>query len=143
MLTQEDIKDVNNVFQSFIKEKYEWEVHCNLLDKDKSLSNDEKLEKQKKSISDIFNKYCTQKERKEGLPNIISYNIVTVEEEFIEEKITDIEEVTSNKVILSTERKDSLNSKYQYIFERKRGVWLIDSKKRYSNWKQKWIIESL
>ena len=33
--------------------------------------------------------------------------------------------------------------KEQFVYTRKGGVWLLDSKKRYSTWKKKWEVVSL
>ena len=119
-------------------------MFCNLLDKDKSLSTEEKIQKEKSYISDVFKKYCTIKERKEGLPNIISYDIIDEKDKPIEEKVLIVEEgATKYQAILKTEALDSLNSLFQYTFKKKGHKWFIDSKKRFSNWRNKWVIESL
>ena len=110
-------------FVSFYKAMNDWYLYCNSLDKDETLTYFEKTNKQKEEIKVIFDRYCTKRERKNGLPNNID----------MKERIA----------ILEVEIEDSLSSKYQYIFKNCRGEWLIDSRKRYSYWKKKWIIEAL
>lgn len=61
----------------------------------------------------------------------------------IQENILKIEECVTNKTILYSKREDTLQSEYQYVFIRKNSKWLIDSKKRYSQFKQKWVSASL
>jgi hypothetical protein len=61
----------------------------------------------------------------------------------IQENILRIEESVTNKAILYSKREDTLQSEYQYVFIRKNSKWLIDSKKRYSQFKQKWVSASL
>lgn len=143
MLAQEDLKAIAFTLNSFNEEMYKWEMYCNNIDSDKSFSTEEKLEKQKSMVSGIFNKYCTKKDRKEGLPNVISYPIIDGRDKPIEEEILSIEEIAENKAIVSTQKKDSLQSKLQYLLIKKKGNWYIDSKKRYSNWKKKWLAQSL
>lgn len=143
MLTQEDLKTIAFILNSFHEEMYKWEIYCNNIDSDKSFSAEEKLEKQKSMILGIFNKYCTKKERKEGLPNVISYPIIDGRDKPIEEDILSIEESSENKAIVTVQKKDSLQSKLQYLLIKKKGNWYIDSKKRYSNWKKKWLVQSL
>jgi hypothetical protein len=130
---------------AFLEEMNKWEQFCNEVERDDSLTFYEQSAKQQEAIHKIFDEYCTKKERKYGRPTTISYSIEDSDDcDIIEEKITNIEEKDSkNKVIVLTEQNDSLNSKYQYLLVKNKGIWLVDSKKRYSNWKKKWVIESL
>ena len=43
----------------------------------------------------------------------------------------------------SSKSNNSFCFKFKYRLKKCRGVWLIDSRKRYSCWKKKWIIEAL
>ena len=81
---------------------------------------------------------------KNGLPNIISYEVLSSEDEIPKMIVTSVNiDMKERIAILEVEIEDSLSSKYQYILKNCRGEWLIDSRKRYSNWKKKWIIEAL
>ena len=83
-------------------------------------------------------------ERKNGLPNIISYEVLSSEDDLPKMTVTSVNiDMKERIAILEVEIEDSLSSKYQYIFKNCRGEWLIDSRKRYSYWKKKWIIEAL
>lgn len=141
MITDEDKKGITNLIECFIQEMHEWEIFCQKVNEDKILIFDEKLQQQKSKVSAIFDKYCTKKERKFGRPTTISYG---GEYEPEKEKITAIEEHSKNKAIIYTATTDvGLPSKYQYGVVKKNEKWLLDTKKRYSSWKKKWVVESL
>lgn len=102
------------------------------------------LNKQKELVSKIFLTYCTSRERKYGRPTTISYgNEGSYEYDVNEEKITDIVEEGKNRIAVHTYREVPLRQKKQYIFLYSKGKWLLDSKKRYSVLKQKWLSDSL
>jgi hypothetical protein len=144
MLTEEDREKITCTLTSFIKSDNKWEDYCNLIDKDTSLSREQIFNRQKEKLVEIFEKHCTAKERVLGRPTSFSYSIRKPEDTFADEKIVTIEEGSSkNKAIVFTEKSDSLQSKYQYSLQKKGDVWLLDSKKRYSSWKKKWITEFL
>lgn len=131
-------------FVLFYKAMNYWYLYCNNLEDDETLTDLEITNKQKKEIKAIFDKYCTKKERKNGLPNIISFEVFSSEDDFPKMTITSINiDMKKRIAILEVEIEDALNSKYQYILKKCREEWLIDSRKRYSNWKKKWIIEGL
>ena len=131
-------------FVSFYKAMNYWYLYCNNLEDDETLTDLEITNKQKEEIKAIFDKYCTKKERKNGLPNVISFEVFSSEDDFPKITITSINiDMKKRIAILEVEIKDALNSKYQYILKKCREEWLIDSQKRYSNWKKKWIIEGL
>ena len=142
MLSEEDKKEIANVLVSFMEELHKWEKYCNVIDKDTALSNDDIFNAQKEKAVAIFDKYCTIKERKFGRPTTISYTTDISENDGISETIKNIEGCDApNKAIVETE--DENLFKYQYTIVKKKNKWLIDSKKRYSSWKKKWVTESL
>ncbi|WP_455589868.1 hypothetical protein, partial [Bacteroides rodentium] len=67
-MTQEDYNSICNTFQSFLKELYDWNIFCNKIEKDTSLSNDEIQRRQKSKIADIVTKHCTSKKRVQDIP---------------------------------------------------------------------------
>lgn len=141
MITEEDKKGIRNLVENFIQKMNEWETFCCKVDEDQTLSFDERFQKQKAEVVKIFSEYCTDKERKFGRPTTISYG---GEYEAGKEKIIEIEELNKSKAIVYTETIDvELPSKYQYGVVKKNGQWLLDTKKRYSTWKKKWLVESL
>jgi hypothetical protein len=124
----------------FLKEMYEWELFCNTIDQDTELTFEEKETKQKELIIKIFNKHCTQKDRPNGKPNVISYGTYIDEHE---EKILEIIQEKENRINVYTQGSTGEIGKYLYIFIKIKGEWLIDSKKRYSRLKNKWVIYNL
>ena len=145
MLTEKDRENIQSLVGSFIQRMNEWEKSCNLITQDKTLTFEEQFQKQKSLLIEIFQEYCTDKDRKFGRPTTISYgNEGSYEYNPETEKILEIENNDfKNKMIVITESEGALPSKYQYIVVKKKGKWLVDSKKRYSNWKKQWVIESL
>ena len=141
MFNENEKQEITNVLLAFFNELNEWEEYCNKIDKDKSLSFDEKYLKQKEEITLIFNKYCTKKERKFGRPNKISYSHEEIDN--VEIIISIQESQTKNKAIVETKENGSEPFLYQYILIKTKNIWQIDSKKRYSSHQKKWVIESL
>ena len=130
---------IQNLLLQFMQNMHEWEMMCNDIDKQRELSSEEQFNKQRELVSKIFLTYCTPRERKYGRPNTISYGGEgSYEYDVDEEKITDIIDEGKNRIVVHTYRE-----KMQYIFLLKKGKWLLDSKKRYSSWKQKWLSVSL
>ena len=145
MLTEKDREDILSLMGAFIQSMNEWEKFCNLIAQDKTLTFEEQFLKQKSLVIEIFQEYCTDKDRKFGRPTTVSYgNEGSYEYDPETEKILKIEDNDSkNKTIIITESAGVLPSKYQYIVVKKKGKWLLDSKKRYSSWKKQWMIEPL
>ena len=105
-------------FVLFYKAMNYWYLYCNNLEDDETLTDLEKTNKQKKEIKAIFDKYCTKKERKNGLPNVISFEVFSSEDDFPKMTITSINiEMKKRIAILEVEIEDALNSKYQYILK--------------------------
>jgi hypothetical protein len=129
ILTNETEKEVNELVKNFIKEMRDWEIFCNKISESKKYTFEEENNKQKERCKNIFDKYCTPKDRKQGRPNCISYGI---KGSFIyneTEKIIKIEQENKNKILVITNGEDEVD-KYMYIVFRKNGKWLIDGKKR-------------
>ena len=133
------IDKVNN----FLTEMHEWELFCIKNDTEKELTFDEKNIKQKEILIKIFEKYCTKKDRKNGKPNVISYGSYGGYVENWSEKIIEIIQDKESQISIYTQGPMDGIDKYVYIIVKYKGEWLIDSKKRYSRLKQKWVIENL
>lgn len=135
---------IQNLLLQFMQNMHEWEVVCNDIAKQNELSFEEQFNKQKELVSKIFLNYCTSRERKNSRSTTISYgNEGSYEYDIDEEKITDIVEEGKDRIVVHTYREVPMQEKKQYIFLFKKGKWLLDSKKRYSSWKQKWLSDSL
>lgn len=135
---------IRGLLLQFIQNMHDWEVMCNDIDKQGELSFEEQFNKKKKLVSKIFLTYCTSRERKYGRPTTISYgNEGSYEYDVNEEIITDIVEEGKNRIAVHTYRKVPIRQKKQYIFLYSKGKWLLDSKKKFSVLKQKWLSDSL
>jgi hypothetical protein len=124
----------------FLKEMYEWELFCKKVGQDTELTFEEQVSKQKELIIKILQKYCTQKDRLNGKPNVISYGNYIDEHE---EKILEIIQEKENRICVYTQGATGETGKYLYILIKIKGEWLIDSKKRYSGFKNKWVVYNL
>jgi hypothetical protein len=145
MITDKQKIEIQKRLSSFITKMNKWEIECNKIANNVTLAFEDQFQKQKELVEKIFEIYCTKKERKQGRPTTISYG---TDGSYIYdpklEVITNIEEtIDEKKVIVYTESKGDLPMLNQYLMVYKNQTWLIDSKKRYSNWKKKWVIESL
>ena len=139
-------QEIFDLLSSFINEMNKWEIKCSIIANDKTLTFEEQFNKQKKAVEEIFDAFCTKKERKQGRPSTISYGhddsyIYDPEKEEIIEIYTD--DKNSYKMFVETFREDPLDEKFQYILIKKEGRWLIDSKKIFDEDKNKWNNISL
>lgn len=129
---------IKELMNSFFTKMNLWEIYCKKVDENDTLSPEVQNSKQILKATDIVNEFLTLKERKRGLPNCISYGHTgSYKYNPNEEKIISIE-IEENKTTVLTERKKPTESSNKYILKKIKGKWLIDSKKRYSQWKKKW-----
>lgn len=131
-----------NRLSDFIKEMNAWEIECGRIE-DENIDEAEQFELQKNMLEDIFARYCTDKKRINGRPNTISYGEEgSFDYDPKEEKIIDTNE-EKDKILITTQREVPMKEQFVYTLIRNGGVWLLDSKKRYSTWKKKWEVVSL
>ncbi|MDR1451151.1 MAG: RhsIA family immunity protein [Helicobacteraceae bacterium] len=121
-------KSVNDLVKNFIKEMHCWEIFCNEIDKS-DLHYLEIEAKQREYVKNIFDKYCTQKDRKQGLPNCMSYGVNGSFRYNETEDIIKIEQENKNRILVITNGENEVD-KYMYIVLLINGKWLIDNKKR-------------
>ncbi len=141
-MKEEELK-IEQLVYSFFVEMNKWEKYCYKVDRDKSLSFEEQELKQIEKATEIVDKYFTKKERKMGLPNCISYGHEgSYRYNIEEEKITSIE-IEKNKATVTTQREKPMNEQYIYTLKSIKNDWRIDSKKRFSVGKEKWVNEIL
>jgi hypothetical protein len=132
------------ILKSFFQKMHDWELFCQETDQDNELTSGQKIEKQKEAIIKIFKEYCTDKERKNGRPNIIHYGgDGYFEYDPNEEKIIDYEQINKNKIIIYTERQTPMPQRFQYTVINKNNRWLIDGKKKANFENTKWMNRSL
>ena len=124
-----DLEIAKNVVVDFIKEMNLWEKECNNIEKEVSLSFQEKTERKKELLVKLFNKFCTNKKRTHGRPNVIDYGTNGYYEYDPDKEV--IEEVTeeNKKIIVITYRESPLKTKYMSILLKKGAYRLINSKK--------------
>lgn len=127
-----------------MKEMNQWEVFCDDIDTNETYSSDESFKLEKDRLVDIFDKYCTKKERKNGKPNVISYGLPpSYQYDLNTEYITSIEEVDKAKYLLYTKKGNPVRVEYSYTFKKVKDQWLLDSKKRKFLNEDKWSSISL
>jgi hypothetical protein len=140
-MDKEHENKINELVKNFIKEMNEWEIFCNKIFVIEEYTFDEKVEKIKDSCKKIFDEYCTQKDRKHGRPNIISYGS---EGSYIynekKKKIIKTEQINKNKILVYTLGEDKDLDKFIYVILNKNKKWLLDSKKKFSLTENKWEI---
>ena len=133
--------DKNRLFD-FIKAMNSWEKECNKIEEE-DIDETEQFRLQKQMLTDIFSEYCTERKRQNGRPNTISYGEEgSFEYDPEEERIITTNEC-ENKVLITTKRERPMQEEFIYTLLWKEGKWLLDSKKRYSRWKNKWEVVSL
>lgn len=137
------VDEVSVVVESFIKELHQWEILCNVIGQDKSLSYQEQFDLQKSALIDVFDKYCTKRVRKNGKPNVVSYGYGdSYDYDPSEEIITDVVVVSKVKCLVNTHRKNPLDESFQHTLVRDNDRWLIDTKKIHDDNKDKWVSVS-
>ena len=123
-------KNVCDVVKLFIEKMHQWEIECNTIALDNSLTFQEQFSLQKGNLLEIFDFLCTKKERKNGKPNTISYGS------------NGSYEYDPSKYVI-TYREDPLDEKFHYVLIESNGKWLIDAKKIYDESKDAWKSVSL
>ena len=142
--TMNEENQILEVINSFILEMNNWEKYCEVIYQDKSLSLEQQLELQKIKVQHIFEKYCTKKDRLLGRPNVISWGHEgSYDYDPLNEEISDVSFNGENQATVSSVQKLPMEQSFKYILKKRKGSWLIDSKKRYSERKEKWEIDSL
>ncbi|STZ77122.1 NTF2 fold immunity protein [Bergeriella denitrificans] len=109
-----------DVFICFMNEMYEWEsyaIDIGLVDN---------IEKHRKIVKNIFNKYCTSKDRKRGKPNILSASAIS-NYDLSTQPIYNIED-KDKKLIIYTKQTNKAENNFRYTLILRNGKWLIDKK---------------
>lgn len=140
MNNEENKEQLKVLVENFINQMNSWEKYCEELDNSTELSEAEKEELMKSKITSIFNQFCSNKDRKMGRPNYLSWGL---EGSYIynpnKEHITNIEIVNENKAHVYTHtEKGLIKEDHCYVCVYKSKHWLIDSKKRKWDSDTKW-----
>lgn len=135
---------IEKLVEDFIVEMNEWEKYCNKVEQDDTIEYETELKMQQKKAEEVFSKYCTKKDRKLGLPENISYGTEgSYEYDPEQEKVTNISIDSKTKATVSTFKEFPMKEEKKYFLKKVKDIWLIDSKKRYSEFKDKWVNVSL
>lgn len=138
-----DNNEIAVLLNEFFNQMNRWEKLCNELEDDNSLSNDDEEKIQRQKLKEIFDRYCTQKNRKQGRLNIISYGAEGSYEYNPKQELVRDVFIENNKAIVNTLREKPMEEKMRYSFKKVNDKWLIDSKERYSSYLEKWVSASL
>ncbi len=134
--------ELKQLIKGFITDMNKWEKYANEV-AGQNLPLDEEDELIISALRVVFEKYCTNRANnlKQGRLNCISYG---EENSFnYDPKQEIVKEVTiesnSKKAVVETYRENPLEQSKKYFLAYKKGVWLIDSRKVYSSYKEKWV----
>lgn len=101
------------------------------------------FEEYNKQYLPIFRAYCTVKERvyagkKDSFGSPQYLGIASADEITV-----DFKNERKAEVIFKTKTKEFGDTRYLFVVVKKKDGWKIDSYKRWSNWKQKWVNQIL
>ncbi|MEL4889730.1 RhsIA family immunity protein [Pectobacterium betavasculorum] len=92
-------------------------------------------------LNNIFNKWCTVKERKQGRQ--VSMKVSFPPDYDPEnDEILD-EDAVKNKTSITVQKHTGFKNKYRYTLHYKNDEWRVDKKERFSPVEDKWIKDSL
>ncbi|WMT16734.1 NTF2 fold immunity protein [Serratia fonticola] len=92
-------------------------------------------------LNEIFNKWCTVKERKNGRQVAMQ---VSSPPDYDPENDEIMEvEVVKNKASIVVQKHTGFKNKYRYTLQFKNNEWRIDKKERFSSSESKWIKDNI
>lgn len=119
----ETVEMARNVLINFIIKMNEWEMRCYpLLSEDDSEKAKVVL---KDELDEIFNKFCTVKERKQGRQKSLS---CSEPPEYSPSEEVLSSEINKNKAVFVTQQHTGFKNKYRYTLNLKNDEWRIDKK---------------
>lgn len=119
-----------DTFIYFMNEMHKWESYAT----DIGLANN--LDEHREIVRNIFNKYCTPKDRKRGKPNILSVSSIS-NYDLSTQPIYNIE-YKNKKTIIYTKQKNKAENNFRYTLILKNDKWLIDKKEISYNNGESW-----
>lgn len=119
-----------DTFICFMNEMHKWESYATNI----GLVNN--LDEHREIVRNIFNKYCTPKDRKRGKPNILSASSIS-SYDLSTQPIYNIEYKTK-KTIIYTKQKNKAENNFRYTLILKNDKWLIDKKEISYNNGESW-----
>ena len=132
-------EEIKKVLKGFFSEMHDWELFCaktdDEIENDDSIDEDAADEEKERRVNEIFARYCTPKERKQG--RLGMYQRPPAYDE--SEEILEIEYPNPKKAVATTEAKTGMRDKNRYTLFYKNDRWLIDYKERFSPYEGKWV----
>lgn len=138
----EEIAAAKKTLAGFFKAMSQWERETLKREKEtKKPNGDIDLRKfnafnkrRNEAASAIFDEYCTPKKRVYGGPKDRRYG-KPLGYDPKSESIVDEEMPTRSRIVIETRRVSGFSGRYRYVLLKKRGRWLLDSKKKFgSGW---------
>ncbi|CNC61927.1 NTF2 fold immunity protein [Yersinia similis] len=133
-----DIEWAEKTLKYFISAMNEWELSSYPLLIDDSSEQIKTIVRNR--LDDIFSRYCTLKDRKQGRQVSLSCSEppgYSMDEDFINI------ELIKNKAIIYTKQNTGFKNKYRYTLQFNNNEWRIDKKERFSPFEEKWIKDNL
>ena len=136
-----DSEALKKLVTGFISEMNAWEKKCEKISdsEDNDEDVDDEWEEMEKKVHEIFSRFCTPKDRKQGRPNVISWGSEgSYDYDPKEELIKDTVEEKAGRFLVYTYREKPLKTSFCYVILETKGKLRIDSKKRKFNVSDKW-----
>ncbi|HID7482825.1 TPA: NTF2 fold immunity protein [Morganella morganii] len=130
--------DAKKVLVDFISAMNSWELTYYPLVRDNGMLSIK--DKMGGDLNEIFDTFCTKKERKQGRQ--VALSCTEPPTYAPEEEITGQDE-SRGKVTIYTQQHTGLKNKYRYTLLLKNGVYLLDKKERFSDYENKWVKDNL
>ncbi|QQA76659.1 NTF2 fold immunity protein [Pectobacterium parmentieri] len=134
----DELSKAEAVLKEFIIQMNRWELKYYPLFRNEGMTVHK--DTAKKYLDDIYDLFCTKKERKQGRP--VSLSCGEPPEYSPDEEILS-SELNKNKAVFVTQQYTEAKSKFRYTLNIKEGEWRIDKKERFSSFEDKWIKYNL
>lgn len=128
-MSDEDV--IKKYVIAFTKAMHQWEVDC--------AANSERA--QLKDLRAIFRKYCTKRDRPQGRIHNLCYGVPGSYEYSKAMKVSACEKEKSGWAVFVSD--ESADERYRFKVKKTKAGFLIDSKKRFSRRKNKWVVDTL
>lgn len=132
------LSKAEKVLKKFIIQMNQWELKYYELFRNEGISVHE--DAAKKELDDIYDLFCTRKERKQGRQ--VSLSCGEPPEYSPDEKVLS-SELNKNKCVFITQQYTEAKDKFRYTLQFKEDEWRIDKKERFSFYEDKWIKYNL
>ncbi|AFI88288.1 hypothetical protein EXT68_22615 [Pectobacterium parmentieri] len=134
----DELSKAEAVLKEFIIQMNRWELKYYPLFRNEGMTVHK--DTAKKYLDDIYDLFCTKKERKQGRQ--VSLSCGEPPEYSPDEEILS-SELNKNKAIFVTQQYTEAKNKFRYTINIKEGEWRIDKKERFSSFEDKWIKYNL